>query len=176
MGPAEITALLAIVLTFLIVPLLVIVPIVGFGLLPPVLLRKRIEGWTKDRTPWEVWEGLEKGATRGGFQIRPASYLHEEDLSVPWPAEAALEQVARFFSAGWGRKVLGRDAQAVVFSMRFLPWIATDMGWIGVAWAFPNQQGTTVRFRFRTTYMWPVITFFLTLRLRLYVLNRVFYT
>jgi hypothetical protein len=89
------------------------------------------------------------------------------------PPEHAVQKVATFFSQGWGRKVLAVDSQSVVFSMRHLPFLATDLGWIGIAWVVQDAQGTKVQFRFRSTYMWPVITVFLTFRLQLYVLNNV---
>jgi hypothetical protein len=140
--------------------------------LPPRLTNKKIARWTEGSTCFEAWEAIEKGATRGGFQIRPASFLYEVDKVTPYPPEQALSVVAQAFSSGWGRKVLMCEPNAVVVQMRFFPWAAVDFGWVGVAWAFPNGPGSTMKFRFRTTYMWPVITFFLSLRLKMWVLDR----
>ena len=154
-------------------PLLIFGFVIGIMVLLPLVMKKRIDGWTEGKANPQIWEALEQGATRGWFQVRPASYLYESELATPLPPGQALHKIHAFFSSGWGRKVLSTDNQSVVFSLRFFPFLAADLGWIGAAWAYQGPQGTAVRFRFRSTYMLPVITFFLSFRLRLYVLNRV---
>lgn len=141
--------------------------------LPPMVMKKRIAAWTEGKTNLQIWESLEQGSTKSWFQIRPASFLYETELATPMSPGQALHKVHTFFSSGWGRKVLSTDEQSVVFSMRYLPFLATDFGWIGAAWVYQTPAGTAVRLRFRSTYMWPVITIFLTFRLQMYVINRV---
>ena len=67
--------------------LLVIVAV----LLPPRLLKKRIASWTEGKTNQQVWDALEVGATRGGFQLRPATYLHEDELTTHQFPEQAVQ-------------------------------------------------------------------------------------
>ena len=143
----------------------------GVFLLLPLLWRGRIKRWTEGRSAAEAWATLERGATRGAFQFFPASFLYDTEILTTLPSPQALHVVAEQFSGGWGRSVLHRDAQGVVVSYRFLPWIAADMGWIGAVIASAEPHGTRLRLRFRTTYMLPVITFFLTIRLKMYTLR-----
>jgi len=102
----------------------------------------------------------------------PATYLFEEVIQSRLPMPQALEHVNALFASGWGRKVLGRDQEGVVFSYRMLPFLATDAGWIGVVLAEPQGYSTVLHLRMRTTYLLPVITFFLSLRIRLWLPRR----
>jgi hypothetical protein len=134
----------------------------------PLLLKKRIATWTQGPSSRQAWGAIEQGATRGFFQFFPATFLEEQVVMSPRPLPQALEHVASIFASGWGRKVHLRDAEGIVVSVRYLPFLATDIGWVGVVLAQPQPQGTALHIRFRTTYMLPVFTFFLGIRLRIY--------
>jgi len=141
-----------------------------FGL--PMVYGKRIASWTEGKSTVDAWTAIEQGGTRSFFQVFPASYLVEEQVQSFRPPPQAWEYATALFSSGWGRKVLHRDQHGLVVSYRFLPFLGTDLGWIGVLLVQPNGPGSIISTRFRTTYMWPVFTFFLKIRLKMYVLRR----
>ncbi len=143
-----------------------------FGL--PLLYNERIEAWTEGATPAEVYERLGEGAGTGGFMLRPASFMVEEVRVTPAPPAQVFEAASRLFGMGWGREVVAQDDTGLVLSMRFVRFVAMDLGWVGAMLVEPTEDGgSRVRYRFRTTYMWPVITFFLTIRLNLGVIPHV---
>jgi len=137
----------------------------------PLIYNKRIDAWTADATPAEAYQKLGEGASTSGFMVRPASFMTEGTKVSAFPADQVLAHIAGRFTGGWGREVVTQDATGIVVQMRFLKFVAMDLGWVGAVVVEPAPEGgTRVHYRFRTTYMWPVITFFLTIRLNMHVI------
>lgn len=167
----DIAAILMLVVTLAGSVLMMLALLFGvFGL--PLVYGKRIASWTEGKSTLDAWSTIEQGASRGFFQVFPATYLVEEQFQSNRPPRQAWEYATALFTSGWGRKVLHRDQHGLAVSYRFLPFLGTDFGWIGLILVEPYGPGSMIRVRFRTTYMWPVFTFFLKLRLKMYVLRR----
>lgn len=172
MGAAELLIILSIVAAVL-CPVAVIFAALGAMLAAPLLYRGRLASWTDGTAPVEAYELLGDGATTGGFMVRPCSFLVEGNLSSDAPPAEVLDHLAGQFSTGWGRQLFTHDATGVVAEIRFIKALATDMGWIAAVVVDPSDDGgSVVHYRFRTTYMLPVITFFLSMRLRMHVLTK----
>jgi hypothetical protein len=133
-------------------------------LLLPLAYRKKCLSWTEGRTPAEAYEAIAVGATRGLFQIRPASYLHEVAFKTDKSPAEVLDQTAKSFTSIL-TQVINRDEGGIIVNMRFPPTLGP--GWVGVVLV---EEGK-VRARFRSTYAFPfpVITFFLSLQLHLHL-------
>ncbi len=172
MGAAELLVILSIVAAVL-CPIAVIFGALGAMLAAPLLYRGKLASWTGGTTPLEAYELLGDGATTGVFMVRPCSFLVEGNLSSAAPPADVVAHLADQFSTGWGRQLFTRDDTGVVAEIRFIKALATDLGWIAAVVVDPaDDGGSTVHYRFRTTYMLPVITFFLSMRLRMHVLVR----
>jgi hypothetical protein len=171
MGGSEAAILTLTMLLGLCCPLSIVFGVVGLMVAAPFLYAKKIAAWTADATPPEAYQRLAQGATTGGFQVRPCSYMREGQASSAHPPEVVIEHLATtIFSGGWGRQLLYRDASGVVGEMRYIKWLATDMGWVAAVVVEPSPEGgSVVHYRFRTTQMIPVITFFLAMRLNMHV-------
>ena len=105
----------------------------------PFMYAGRIRAWTDNRTPQEVFEALDEGATRGFIQIRPASYVYEEFFTTQTPVARVLGNTVQRYSLLLGR-VLAEDETGVVISERFPP--SVGLGWVGVVLAEPKADGT----------------------------------
>jgi hypothetical protein len=171
-GAAELLVILSIVAAVL-CPVAVVFAALGAILAAPLLYRGTLASWTDGTTPLEAYEVLGDGATTGAFMVRPCSFLVEGNLSSGAAPAEVVAHLAEQFSTGWGRQLFTRDDTGVVGEIRFIHFLATDMGWIAAVVVDPaDGGGSTVHYRFRTTYMLPVITFFLTMRLRMHVLTK----
>ena len=134
----------------------------------PFLYAGKIRRWTEGRTPQEAFDALDEGATRGFIQIRPASYVYEEFFTTKTPAAKVLANTVHRYSLLLGR-VLAQDDTGVVVSEQFPPRVG--LGWVGVVLVQDKPDGTEVRARFRSTHTFliPVLTFFLSLQLRIHL-------
>ena len=130
----------------------------------PLAYRRTCLSWTEGRTPAEAYEAIARGATRGFIQIRPASYLHQVSFSTTKSVQEVLDQTERSFSS-FLTQIICRDEGGIIVNMRFPPTLGP--GWVGVVLV---EQGK-VHARFRSTYAFPfpVLTFFLSLQLRLHL-------
>jgi hypothetical protein len=171
MGGGEAFVMILLVGTSVCCPLILFLGLFGVMLGFPLLYGKKIDGWTEGATPAEAYERLGEGATTSAFMVRPASFMVEGERRSTATPEQVVAQSVSLFSAGWGRAVHHQDATGMVGEMRFLKFLATDLGWVAAVVVQPSPDGgSVVRYRFRTTYMWPVITFFLTLRLNMHII------
>ncbi len=171
MGAAELVVILSIFAAVL-CPIALVFVILGAMVAAPFLYSGRLAAWTEG-SPREAYDRLGDGATTGGFQVFPCSYMVEGHDTTHVAPDIVVEHLAQQFSTGWGRQLFFRDDTGVVGEIRFIKFLATDLGWIAAAVIEPTADGgTTVHYRFRTTYMLPVITFFLSMRLNMHVLKR----
>ena len=166
MNVSELLALLLGVLCPLACFALMIVAVVGAMVGLPLMYRSTFVSWTEGRTPREAWDAIAVGATRGFLQIRPGSYLYEDVFDTERTPADVLDHIAAKFS-GLLLSVLARDDEGIAVNMRFPP--QAGPGWVGVVLCEPADGGTRVRARFRSTYAFgvPVLTFFLSLQLRI---------
>ena len=171
MDAAEILAVVALIAA-VVCPFVVGFVALGAMAVAPMLYRGRFAAWTEG-APREAYDRLADGATTGGFQVFPCSYMVEGHDTTHVAPDVVVEHLAQQFSSGWGRQMFTRDTTGVVGEIRFIKFLATDLGWIAAAVIEPTEDGgTVVHYRFRTTYMLPVITFFLSMRLNMHVLKR----
>lgn len=172
MGAAELLVILSIVAAVL-CPIAVVFAALGAMLAAPLLYRGKLSSWTDGASPVEAYERLGDGAGTGGFMVLPCSFMVEGRETTPVAPADTVAHIADLFSTGWGRQLFTRDDTGAVGEIRFIKALATDMGWIAAVVVDPaDEGGSVIHYRFRTTYMLPVITFFLAMRLRMHVLTK----
>lgn len=147
--------------------LVLVVAMVGGLLTVPFVYRKTWLSYTEGRTVAEAYEAVAEGATTGVLQVRPASYLYTDTF----PVSASPEKVQSGITGTYTTvltQVLIQDVDGVAVNAR---WPAElGAGWIIVFLVRPTEEGSEVAVRARTTqWMVPVLTFFLSLQLRLHL-------
>jgi len=167
MSGGELSIIVGIVVSTL-CTMMIPIAVVLMMVVGPRTIATKISRWTQGKSALEAYEAIAEGASRAHFQVMPSSFLYEE---VWEGGPQALADIVAAFGAGWGREVLHSDADGAVVSLRRLPFLAVDIGWIGVLLVKTDGEKASVRARFRTTYMMPVFTFFLSLVLKTGVLR-----